>query len=441
MFLFVMVEILPVEIGRHGSTSFRAPVSPSSGASPSQRAVEVVQRGSQVLNASAGVLSHWAAVIVILYLMLGSVVLAVAEGWDAVDSLYFCVTILTTVGFGDFAPQTNVAKAFCCVYAVCGVTLVSASLGAALGRIQAEVAADKVLGKAALNSITSAASAAGLMSAVVVFGAAFVHVFERWSVLDSLYWAIITCTSVGFGDFALSKDSRKFGLVYLLLAVLTFATAASRLARVFFTLHSDSLAYAPICALDGDSDITSAVIGIDGEIDRYKFLSHLLVSTGKITEQEITRIDDMLASFNSDNGFFLDADGGEHSFQATTSMFDDGLEMPAQTTTRYGSTMSMPQSINRLLTTVAVQGESFDAAGIYTAIRTSMPAYSKLRLDRLIYNAYTKPLVEKLESEWSEEALWNDPRTGRPPNVSKNIDVLLCPPMSKRAASILSDDD
>lgn len=46
---------------------------------------------------------------------------AVVEGLRPVDALYFSVMTLTTVGYGDFAPETDVGKLFTAVYALAGV--------------------------------------------------------------------------------------------------------------------------------------------------------------------------------------------------------------------------------------------------------------------------------------------------------------------------------
>ncbi len=34
------------------------------------------------------------------------------EGWRWLDSLYFCVITLATVGYGDFSPRTDLGKVF-----------------------------------------------------------------------------------------------------------------------------------------------------------------------------------------------------------------------------------------------------------------------------------------------------------------------------------------
>lgn len=63
-----------------------------------------------------------AAVVTIL---VGTVVYMWLEGWSAVDALYFSVVTLATVGFGDLAPTTDVAKLFTVVYILTGVGIIA----------------------------------------------------------------------------------------------------------------------------------------------------------------------------------------------------------------------------------------------------------------------------------------------------------------------------
>jgi voltage-gated potassium channel Kch len=45
------------------------------------------------------------------------------EGWSWVDSFYFSVVALTTVGFGDLTPTTAGSKLFTTIYIVMGLSI------------------------------------------------------------------------------------------------------------------------------------------------------------------------------------------------------------------------------------------------------------------------------------------------------------------------------
>lgn len=58
------------------------------------------------------------------FLAIGSVAYRLIEGWSWLDSLYFSVITLTTIGYGDFSPQTNLGKLFTMAYIIIGVALI-----------------------------------------------------------------------------------------------------------------------------------------------------------------------------------------------------------------------------------------------------------------------------------------------------------------------------
>lgn len=48
------------------------------------------------------------------------------EHWSLLDSLYFTVITLTTVGYGDIHPLTNIGKIFTMLYVLVGIAIFSA---------------------------------------------------------------------------------------------------------------------------------------------------------------------------------------------------------------------------------------------------------------------------------------------------------------------------
>ena len=62
--------------------------------------------------------------LVVSLLVSGTVFFTLVEGWSVLDSLYFSVTTLTTVGFGDPAPATAAGKIFTIVYIFVGLGVI-----------------------------------------------------------------------------------------------------------------------------------------------------------------------------------------------------------------------------------------------------------------------------------------------------------------------------
>lgn len=60
----------------------------------------------------------------VIVLVGGTAFYMVIEGWDVVEAFYFCVTVLTTVGFGDLHPTSDVSRLFTAVYMLLGIGFV-----------------------------------------------------------------------------------------------------------------------------------------------------------------------------------------------------------------------------------------------------------------------------------------------------------------------------
>ena len=57
-------------------------------------------------------------------LSVGSVFYHFVEGWSWIDSMYFSFISLTTVGFGDITPNTDLGKVFTIFYLTVGIGLI-----------------------------------------------------------------------------------------------------------------------------------------------------------------------------------------------------------------------------------------------------------------------------------------------------------------------------
>ena len=57
----------------------------------------------------------------ILVLVVGTFIYHNVEGWGYLDSTYFMVITATTIGYGDFTPQTDIGKITTIVYSFIGI--------------------------------------------------------------------------------------------------------------------------------------------------------------------------------------------------------------------------------------------------------------------------------------------------------------------------------
>jgi voltage-gated potassium channel Kch len=58
-------------------------------------------------------------------ILLGSWFYVRVEHWTFLDSIYFSITTLATVGYGDLSPQTAIGKVFTIFYILIGIGMLS----------------------------------------------------------------------------------------------------------------------------------------------------------------------------------------------------------------------------------------------------------------------------------------------------------------------------
>ncbi|KAI8815475.1 hypothetical protein BJ742DRAFT_18152 [Cladochytrium replicatum] len=68
------------------------------------------------------------SIVTITYTELCSILYAALEGWSLDDAMYWCVTTLTSIGFGDFAPKTFWGRAILLPVAAFGVFMVGSTI-------------------------------------------------------------------------------------------------------------------------------------------------------------------------------------------------------------------------------------------------------------------------------------------------------------------------
>jgi len=62
-------------------------------------------------------------VALLLAVLTGVLFYSSVEGWGLVDAFYFSIVTLSTVGYGDLSPKTDIGKIFTSLYILLGIGL------------------------------------------------------------------------------------------------------------------------------------------------------------------------------------------------------------------------------------------------------------------------------------------------------------------------------
>nr|XP_014686507.1 potassium channel subfamily K member 17 [Equus asinus] len=141
--------------------------------------------------------------------------------WELMGSFFFSVSTITTIGYGNLSPHTMAARLFCIFFALVGIPLNLVVLNR-LGHLMQQVVhrCARRLGSAWQDPAKAQwlAGSSALLSGLLLFlllpPLLFSHV-EGWSYVEGFYFAFMTLSTVGFGDYVIGMDpSRRYPLWY-----------------------------------------------------------------------------------------------------------------------------------------------------------------------------------------------------------------------------------
>ncbi|KAI3351654.1 hypothetical protein L3Q82_020497 [Scortum barcoo] len=131
--------------------------------------------------------------------------------WDLASAFFFCGTIITTIGFGNLSPRTWYGQLFCVCYALVGIPMfgillagVGDHMGTVLRRAVAKIETLFLKRKVRPTTVRVISAVLSILIGCLIFLAVPTVVFQKvedWTFLESLYFVVITLTTVGFGDY------------------------------------------------------------------------------------------------------------------------------------------------------------------------------------------------------------------------------------------------
>jgi len=287
------------------------------------------------------------ALYILVYLLLAVVAYHwIFEDWSIVDSIYFAVVMFTTIGYGDMSPSTQASQLFTIFFALYGIVILGLFLGI-IGEVlvEAQQGAVKAVRERAQkrmmemfshendndNDARAGDSAivereedvneeeenvenhlcidiykalvrmAPILSSVVVVALLIGHA-EGWTIITSLYYCVITSTTVGFGDEAPQKEwVRIVAIFFMPVAVAVFGEVLGRIAQIYMDRSTQQaekqflqreLTLSDLAIMDTDGD---------GEVSLAEFLYFMLVAMQKVDKESLDELKNLFQSLDADN--------------------------------------------------------------------------------------------------------------------------------------------
>ncbi|XP_066480352.1 potassium channel subfamily K member 16-like [Tiliqua scincoides] len=137
------------------------------------------------------------------------------SNWDFSNSFFFVGSMLATIGYGNLAPKTAGGQLFCVVFALFGIPLNIVFLhhiGKILSLLCERLAKclyERGVQKKRTRFLTLMFF---LLMGILVFLCAPSVIFqemEGWTYSEAIYFAFITLSTIGFGDYVIGRQDKK----------------------------------------------------------------------------------------------------------------------------------------------------------------------------------------------------------------------------------------
>ncbi|MEE6494080.1 hypothetical protein FKM82_017012 [Ascaphus truei] len=170
---------------------------------------------------------------------LGNESISKHSNWDFSSSIFFAGTVVTTIGYGTLAPRTAGGQIFCVFYALFGIPLnvivlgyVGKSLSLWCGKL------GKCLYKRGIQKRRAKILTIlfFLVTGILVFLGLPPIVFTRmegWNYREGVYYAFITLSTIGFGDYVVGSHPDRNYPPYRALVIIWIIFGLAWLALLF----------------------------------------------------------------------------------------------------------------------------------------------------------------------------------------------------------------
>ena len=161
--------------------------------------------------------------------------------------------------------------------------------------------------KSKLTKLTKTIVKNLILAALVFVPGLVIGHFEGWLFYESIYYCIVTATTVGYGDLSPQNMwTRLAACFYLPLCVTVMANVFGQITSFYMDKRTKEVEAEFFHRKLTLKDLEEMDFGGDGNVNSEEFLIFMLVTLGKVDSASIDQIQALFRKLDADGGGYLD---------------------------------------------------------------------------------------------------------------------------------------
>ncbi|KAI3466426.1 hypothetical protein Pfo_023089 [Paulownia fortunei] len=220
------------------------------------------------------------------------------------DSVYFCIVTMTTVGYGDLVPNSTATKLLACAFVFSGMALIGLTLSKAADylaekqeillikalHMRQKLGQTDILKEMETNKVRyKCFMMLALLVVLFLVGTVFLATIEKLDIVDAFYCVCSTVTTLGYGDKSFStKAGRVFAIFWILTSTICLAQFLCYVAELNTESRQKALVKYVLTRKMTNVDLEAADVDENGTVGAAEFIIYKLKEMGKINQEDIS---------------------------------------------------------------------------------------------------------------------------------------------------------
>ncbi|KAL2316652.1 hypothetical protein Fmac_030528 [Flemingia macrophylla] len=222
------------------------------------------------------------------------------------DAIYFSIVTMTTVGYGDLVPNSDLTKLLACAFVFSGMALMGLILSKAADylvekqefllvkamRMHQKVGPYEMLKDLETNKTRYKFFLVFfLLLILIIAGTIFLVTVEKLDFVDAFYCVCSTLTTLGYGDKSFSTQAgRIFAVFWILTGTICLAQVFLYIAELNTETRQKELVKWVLTRKMTNLDLEAADLDEDGTVGAAEFVIYKLKEMGKISQEDISLV-------------------------------------------------------------------------------------------------------------------------------------------------------